>query len=194
MLEILLTSSNGNFAITQFCITQVMLFWGCDWFVLSSHGVHYPAEPRIFQPGPGHLLNCYWYFGWTCPLCVLVCMAVCVGGGREKLCWCGMLCWGVAMFGSVCCCCLISQESWSIWDCRFSVCLLWAMAFSSLHLTRLDASSSLLWASSLTIWRSLWCCMLKFCIVQSVLILCLTSNSALISLILRLKENIGVGC
>ena len=111
-------------------------------------------------------------------VCVLVCMTVCVGGGREKLCCCGMLCWGVAMFGGVCCCCLISWESWSIWNCRFSICLLWAMAFSSLDLTWLSASSSLLWISSLTIWRSLWCCMLKFCFINSVLILCFSSSSA----------------
>ena len=139
--------------------------------LLLNHG--------FFNFVPGHQLKCYWDFGWTCPVSVLVCMTVSVScGGREKLCCCSMLCWGAAMFGSVCCCCLISWESWSIWDCRFTICLLWAMDFSSLNLTWLNAWSSLLWASSLTIWRSLWCCMFKFCFIHSMLILCLSSNSA----------------
>ena len=147
--------------------------------VLSSDGVHYFVEPRIFQLCPGHpikVLLILW-LNMSC-VCVLVCMTVCVGGGRDKLCWCGMLHWGVPMFGGVCFCCLISWESWSIWDCRFCICLLCPMAFSLQNLTWLSASSSLLWASSLTIWRSLWCCMIKFCLIHFMLILCPSSNSA----------------
>ena len=126
-----------------------------------------------------HQLNYYWDLGWTCPVCVLEYMTVCVGGGREKLCGCAMV---VFRCGYVCGCLLLLPnklgELFFRWDCRLSICILWAMAFSSLHLTWLSASSSLSWASSLTIWRSLWCCMLKFCLFHPVLILCLSSNSA----------------
>ena len=154
-----------------------------EYIILLNHG--------FFQPCPGHHVKYYWCFGWTCPVCVLVCMTVWVGLVGERNCADVACCIEVWLCLGVCCCCLISWDSWSICDCRLSVFLLWAMAFSSLHLTWVSTSSSLLWASSLTIWQSLWCCMLKFCLIHSVLILCLPILP-LISLIL--KGNIGVGC
>ena len=77
-------------------------------------------------------------------MCWCVWLCVCQWWGREiVLMWhvvlrCGYA-WG--------CLLLLSDklESWSIWDYRFSICLHWAMAFSSLNLTWLSASSSLLW-------------------------------------------------